>query len=124
MKKLFYLLACSIMIMAAACSQGASAVNKAYEQAQKGENPEKVATTLCNGQIDCSALSTDEVNKLGACIGYVTATGLFSSNFQDQVDMHQFGDLLEGYRKVEMNQTDAQKEQIMEMTKQLLNPAP
>lgn len=121
MKKIFQFLALSlIMIAAVSCSQGAAAIDKAYDQACKAASPEEVATTLCNGDIKCSTLTTDEAAKLGACLGYITYTGLYSANFEAQVDMHQFGDLLDGYRELERTQSGTERRLVEEYTRQIL----
>lgn len=123
MKKLLQLIVCGILVFAASsCSQGVAAIDKAYEQACEASSPEKVATTLCNGDIKVSTLTEDEYAKLGAVIGYITYTGLYSSNFEAQVDMHQFGDLLKQYR--EHTQTSSERLKIDEMTKNILTNAP
>lgn len=122
MKKLFTLLVCSIiMFVAASCDHGASAIDKAYEQACQAAPVEKVATTLCNGDIQCETLTTDEAAKLGAVLGYITYNGLYSSNFEDQVDMHQFGKLMDGYRQIEKNMTGTEKLKVQELTKNILD---
>lgn len=121
MKKLISLIACSLLILvAASCSQGAAAIDKAYEQACQAAPAEKVATTLCNGDIKCETLTSDEVAKLGAVLGYITYTGMYSANFEAQVDMHQFGNLLDGYRNLEKNMTGDERLKIEELTKQIL----
>ena len=112
---------CSIaMFVAVSCSQGAAAIDKAYEQACQAASPEKVATTLCNGDIKCATLTSDEVAKLGAVLNYITYTGLYKANFEAQVDMYQFGKLLDSYRDIEQHQTSAEKLQIEEYTKNIL----
>lgn len=104
MKKIFQLLACGFLALAAAsCSQGATAINKAFEEAGKAEPSEKIATTLCNGEIKCSTLTSDELAKLGAVLDYLQNHGMYSANFEAQVDMYQFGNLLQDYRNVEKN---------------------
>lgn len=123
MKKLLQLLACAVLVMvAASCSQGAKAIDKAYEQACQAAPPEKVATTLCNGDIKVSTLTSEEYAKLGAVIGYLTYTGMYSSNFEAQVDMHQFGDLIRAYR--DHNETPDERRQIEELTRNILLQAP
>lgn len=125
MKKIFQLLACALMIFTAtSCSQGAAAIDKAYEQASKAEPVEKIATTLCNGDIKCSTLTTEEAAKLGAVLGYITFHGMYSSNFEAQVDMHQFGDLLQGYRNLETHMTGTDRALVEEYTRGLLINAP
>lgn len=104
MKKLFQLMAAALLvIVVASCSQGAKAVNEAYEEACKAEPSEKIATTLCNGEIKCETLSVDELAKLGAVLDYLANHGMYSANFEAQVDMYQFGRLLDSYRSVEKN---------------------
>lgn len=121
MKKLFQLLACGLLVILAwSCDQGASAINKAYDQALKAASAEEVATTLCNGDIKCATLTSDEAAKLGACIGYITYTGMYSANFEAQVDMYQWGKLLDGYRELEKNQTGQERKKIEELTKAIL----
>lgn len=121
MKKLFQLFAIAILALTAvSCSQGAAAINKAYEQACKAAPAEEVATTLCNGDIKCATLTSDEAAKLGAVLGYITYTGLYSANFEAQVDMHQFGDLLDGYRELEKNMTGSERLKVEELTKEIL----
>ena len=121
MKKLIQLIACGLLlVVAAACSQGAEAIDKAYEQACKAASAEEVATTLCNGHIKCSTLTSEEGAKLGAVLGYITYTGMYSSNFEAQVDMHQFGDLLDQYRQYEHNQSDQERQKVAELTKNIL----
>ena len=121
MKKLFQLLACGLLaILAWSCDQGAAAIDKAYDQALKSASAEEVATTLCNGDIKCETLTSDEAAKLGACIGYITYTGLYSSNFEAQVDMYQWGKLMDGYRALEKNQTGQERNKIEELTKAIL----
>ena len=108
------------MICAVSCSQGAAAINKAFDQACRAESPETVATTLCNGDIKCSTLTADEAAKLGACLGYITYTGMYSADFEAQVDMHQFGDLLDGYRELQRTQTSQDRKLVEEYTRQIL----
>lgn len=121
MKKLINLLASLLLvIVATSCDHGASAINKAYEQACQAAPVEKVATTLCNGDIQCATLTSDEAAKLGAVLGYITYNGMYSSNFEDQVDMHQFGKLLDGYRSIEKNMTGSDKLKVEELTKNIL----
>lgn len=120
MKKLLSIMAGFVlMIIASSCSQGASAINKAYDQACEAEPSEKVATTLCNGNINCYTLTSDEAAKLGAVLGYITYTGMYSANFEAQVDMHQFGDLLDHYREIEKDFTGTQKQQMEEYVKNI-----
>ena len=116
MKKLFQILVCAVLVVAASCSHGAKAINEAFNEACKAEPVEKVATTLCNGEIDCATLTTDEAAKLGAVLGYITYTGMYSANFEDQVDMYQFGKLLDGYREIEK---DTDKQLIEQYTKEI-----
>ena len=125
MKKVFQFLLCGLLIcVAASCSQGAAAIDKAYEQACKAAPAEEVATTLCNGDIKCSTLTSDEAAKLGAVLGYITYTGLYTANFEAQVDMHQFGDLLEGYREIERTQSGTERAKVAELTKNILENGP
>lgn len=121
MKKLFQLLTCAILVFAAAsCSQGASAIDKAYEEACKAAPAEKIATTLCNGDIKCATLTSEEACKLGAVLGYLSYHGMYSADFEAQVDMHQFGDLLEGYRNLEKNMTGTDRLRIEQLTKDIM----
>lgn len=121
MKRIFQFLACAVLVLiAASCSQGAAAIDKAYEQACKAAPAEEVATTLCNGDIKTSTLTSEEAAKLGAVLEYITYNGLYSSNFEAQVDMHQFGDLLDGYRKLQQNMTGTERLRIEELTKEIL----
>ena len=121
MIKLFQLFTFAfIAIMAFSCSQGAAAIDKAYEQACKAAPAEEIATTLCNGDIKCATLTSDEAAKLGAVLGYLTYHGMYSADFEAQVDMYQFGKLLEGYRELEKNMTGSEKLQIEELTKSIL----
>lgn len=121
MKKLLQFLVCGILLIAASsCSQGAAAIDKAYQQACEAAPAEKIATTLCNGDIKCSTLTSEEAAKLGAVLGYLSYHGMYSSNFESQVDMHQFGDLLEGYRELERNQTGTDRARIEELTRQIM----
>lgn len=127
MKKLFQLLGCAVLAMAASsCSQGSAAIDKAYEEACQAAPAEKVATTLTNGHIKCSTLTSDEAAKLGAVLGYITYTGLYSSNFEAQVDMHEFGELLDGYRSLETRQTGEDRALVEQYTREILVnlPAP
>lgn len=125
MKKLLQLFACALMIfVATSCSQGANAIDKAYEQACEAQPVEKVATTLCNGNINCATLTSDESAKLGAVLGYITYRGMYSNNFEDQVDMHQFGDILNGYRELEKNMTGTEKLKMEEYTKNIFLNVP
>lgn len=119
MKGFIKLFLFSIVMMAmASCSQGASAIDKAYEQACGAASPEEVATTLCNGDIKVPTLTSEEYAKLGAVIEYLTYTGMYSSNFEAQVDMYQFGNLLRDYRA--HTQTPSERLQIDELTKDIL----
>lgn len=121
MKKILQIFACALLVLvAASCNNGVAAIDKAYEQACQAAPAEKVATTLCDGHIQCSTLTSDEAAKLGAVLGYITYTGLYSANFEDQVDMHQFGDLLDSYRQIEKNMTGTEKNKIEEYTKNIL----
>lgn len=120
MKKIFQTLACGLLLLgAAACSQGAAAVDKAYQQACEAAPAEKIATTLCNGEINCYTLTSDEAAKLGAVIEYLQNHGMYSANFEAQVDMYQFGKLLEHYREIENKQTSDQRIQKEEYLKDL-----
>ena len=120
MKKIFQTLACGLMLVAtAACSQGADAIDKAYQQAQEAEPSEKIATTLCNGNINCFTLTSEESAKLGAVIDYLENHGMYTADFEAQVDMYQFGKLLDSYRQIEMKQTSAEKVQIEKLTKEI-----
>lgn len=120
MKKLISILALVSLLFVASCSQGASAINKAYEEACKAAPAEKIATTLCNGHIECSTLTSEEAAKLGAVLGYLSYHGMYSADFEAQVDMHQFGDLLQGYREIEKNMTGTDKLRIEELTKNIM----
>ena len=121
MKKFLQLVCCGLLAIAASsCSQGATAIDKAYDQACKAESAEKVATTLCNGEIKCSTLTSDELAKLGAVMNYITFTGLYSSNFEAQVDMYQFGKLLDSYRQAEERMTSTERIQMEDYTKNIL----
>lgn len=123
MKKLLLVLASALFIvLISSCSQGAKAIDKAYEQACEASSAEKVATTLCNGDIKVATLTSEEYAKLGAVIGYITYTGMYSSNFEAQVDMHQFGDLLRQFRA--HTQTPSERAQIDELTKKILTVVP
>lgn len=122
MKKLIQLLSLGVLLLVASCSQGAAAIDKAYEQACEAKSAETVATTLCNGDIKVPTLTSEEFAKLGAVIGYLTYTGMYSSNFEAQVDMYQFGNLLKAYRA--HNQTPDEKIQIEQLTKEILLKAP
>ena len=92
-----------LMILAASCSHGAKAINEAYDEACKAFPSEKIASTLCNGEIDCKTLTADEAAKLGAVIDYLQNHGMYSANFEAQVDPYQLGKLLEGYRNISKN---------------------
>lgn len=121
MKRILQLFACSmILFLAASCSQGAAAIDKAYQQACEAQPAEKIATTLCNGDIKCSTLTSEETAKLGAVLDYLTYHGMYSADFEAQVDMHQFGDLLNGYRELERNMTGSDRLRIEELTKQIM----
>lgn len=123
MKKIIQLFALSLLVfVAASCSQGAAAIDKAYEQACGAAAPEKVATTLCNGDIKVNTLTSEEFSKLGAVIEYLTYTGMYSANFEAQVDMYQFGNLLRDYRA--HTPTADEKLQIEKFTKDLLTNLP
>lgn len=125
MKKIIQLLTCCLLVLAAtSCSQGAAAIDKAYDQACKAEPAEKVATTLCNGDIKCLTLTSDEITKLGAVLNYITFNGLYTANFEDQVDMYQFGNLLDSYREAEKNFTGTERLKIEELTKNILVTSP
>ncbi|MCH5230396.1 MAG: hypothetical protein J1F43_01205 [Muribaculaceae bacterium] len=122
MKKFFQFLALSLMmVVAVACSQGSAAINKAFDEACQAQSAEKVATTLCNGHIKCSTLTPDEAAKLGAVLGYITFTGMYSANFNAQVDMHEFGKLLDEYKALQLRQDGTDKQLIEEYTKQIFS---
>ena len=117
MKKIFQLLFCSLLvIVAASCSQGAAAVDKAFQQACQAEPSEKIATTLCNGDIKCETLTSDEAAKLGAVLDYLANHGMYSANFEAQVDPYQFGHLLDSYRSIEKN---VDRRQLNEYVKEI-----
>ena len=120
MKKILSFVACALLFVMASCSQGAAAIDKAYEQACKAAPAEEIATTLCNGDIKCSTLTSEEAAKLGAVLGYLTYHGMYSADFEAQVDMHQFGDLLNGYRELEKNMTGTQRLEVEKLTKEIL----
>lgn len=121
MKKLLQLFACALLVfMAASCSQGAAAIDKAYQQACEAAPAEKIATTLCNGDIKCETLTSEEASKLGAVLGYLSYHGMYSADFEAQVDMHQFGDLLKGYRILEKNMTGDERLRIEQLTKDIM----
>ncbi|MCH5225346.1 MAG: hypothetical protein J1D77_05070 [Muribaculaceae bacterium] len=125
MKKLIRLLFMSlIVIVAASCSHGAKAIDKAYEQACEGQSSEKVAMTLCNGDIQCATLTSDEAAKLGAVLGYVTFTGLYTADFQAQVDMYEFGKLMKDYKQLELRQDGTDKQLIEKYTQQIFATQP
>lgn len=122
MKRLFQLFACAlVMFVAAACSHGATAIDKAYDEACQAAPVEKIATTLCNGEIDCKTLTSDEAAKLGAVLGYISQHGMYSANFEAQVDMYQFGHLLDNYRELENNMTSDERLKMEELTKNIYN---
>lgn len=121
MKRILQLLTLSLFVfVAVSCSHGAKAIDKAFDQACEANSPEKVAMTLCNGDIKCSTLTSDEIAKLGAVLGYITYTGLYTANFQDQVDMYEFGKLLDGYREVERSMTGEDRNQMEKYLKDIL----
>lgn len=125
MKRIYqFLLLSVVMLLAASCSQGAAVIDKAFKQACEGDSSEKVAMTLCNGDIKCSTLTTDEASKLGAVLGYITYTGLYTANFQAQVDMYEFGKLMEDYKALELRQDGTDKNLIEEYTKQIFETRP
>ena len=125
MKKLFHILLLSVVVlMAASCSHGAKAINKAFEQACEAKSAEEVAMTLCNGDIQCATLSTDEKAKLGAVLGYITYTGMYSANFHAQVDMYEFGKLMDSYKQLELNQDGTDRKLIEEYTQQIFATQP
>ena len=104
MKKILQLIACALFVfVGASCSQGSAAIDKAYQEACQAAPAEKIATTLCNGDINCKTLTSDENAKLGAVIDYRSNHGMYSANFEAQVDMYQFGKLLDDYRAVQAN---------------------
>lgn len=119
MKKIFKMMAFAIIaLVAMSCSQGATAIEKAYEEACGAAPAEKIATTLTNGHIKVETLTTEEYAKLGAIIEYLTYNGMYSSNFEAQVDMHDFGALLRAYRQHQ--QTPSERLQIDQLTRELL----
>ena len=121
MKKIIQFVTLSLLVfVVASCSQSSAAIDKAYQEACKASSAEEVATTLCNGDIKVNNLSSEEFTKLGAVLGYITYTGLYSSNFEAQVDMYQFGNLLDEYRTKEQTLSDSEKTQILDLTKQIL----
>lgn len=123
MKKFIQLLGCLLLTLAASsCSQGAKAIDKAYQQAGEAAPAEKIATTLCNGDIKVSTLTSEEYAKLGAVLEYLTFNGMYSANFEAQVDMYQFGHLLRDYRQ--RQQTPDERIQIDKLTRDLLVNAP
>ena len=104
MKRFLQLMSCGLMlIVAVACSHGAKAINEAYNEACKGMPAERIAGTLCDGEIKCETLTTDEAAKLGAVIDYLMNHGMYSANFEAQVDPYQWGKLLQHYRSIEKN---------------------
>lgn len=104
MKKLLQLLFCGILVcIAASCSHGAKAINEAYDEACQALPAERIAATLANGEINCKTLTSEELAKLGAVLDYLANHGMYSANFEAQVDMYQFGHLLDHYREVEGN---------------------
>ena len=126
MKKIFLFLSFGILLMlAASCSQGASAIDKAYQEACAAAPAEKIATTLCNGNISCPTLTTDENAKLGAVLDYLANHGMYSANFEAQVDMYQFGKLLDSYRAVQQNKDGSDRILIENYLKniQVANPS-
>lgn len=125
MKKIFqFLFVTLVMVVATSCNHGAAAIDKAFEQACGGESSEKVAMTLCNGDIQCSTLNADESAKLGAVLGYITYTGLYSADFQDQVDMSRFGKLLDDYKELSLRQDGADKKLLEDYIKQIFSTEP
>ena len=121
MKKFVKLLTfVALIFVGFACSKGAEAIEKAYTQAMRDASAIEVATTLCNGDIDCATLTTDESAKLGACLGYITYTGLYTNDFRAQVDMDRFNELLNAYSSIEQNMTESERAQITELTKSIL----
>ena len=121
MKRLLQLFSLTLLLfVATSCSQGAAAIDKAYQQACEAAPAEKIATTLCNGDIKCATLTSEEAAKLGAVLGYLSYHGMYSADFEAQVDMHQFGDLLEGYRSLEKNMTGSDRLKIEELTKSIM----
>ena len=104
MKKIFKFLACGLIaVVAMSCSHGAKAINEAFNEACGGEPSEKIAGTLCDGEIKCETLTTDEAAKLGAVIEYLMNHGMYSADFEAQVDPYQLRKLLDGYRSIEKN---------------------
>lgn len=120
MKKILSLFASALIFVMASCSQGATAIDKAYEQACEAQPVEKIATTLCNGNIDCKTLTSEEAAKLGSVIEYITQHGLYSANFEAQVDMYQFGKIIDGYRELERTMTGTERTKMEEFTKNIL----
>lgn len=119
MKKLIQLLVCGLLVVAgASCSRGVAAIDKAYEQACEARSAETVAETLCNGDIQVATLTSEQIAKLGAVLEYLTYTGMYSANFEAQVDMHQLGALLRRYRA--HNLTPDEKIQIDSLTRAIL----
>lgn len=120
MKRLLQFVACGLLLLvAAACSHGAKAVNKAFDQACEAQSAEKVAMTLCNGDIDVATLSSDEAAKLSAVLGYIEYTGMYTANFQAQVDMYEFGKLMEQYRALKLRQDGTDQKLIEDYTRQI-----
>lgn len=104
MKKVLQLLICGLLVsVAASCSHGAKAIDIAYEEACQAAPAERIATTLCNGEIKTETLTSDEAAKLGAVLDYLANHGMYSANFEAQVDPYQFGRLLDHYREIEKN---------------------
>lgn len=120
MKKLFQLFTLTLLVfIVSSCSQGAAAIDKAYQQACEASPAEKIATTLCNGDIDCMTLTSDEAAKLGAVLQYLSFHGMYSADFEAQVDMYQFGKLVDGYRNLEKNMTGSERLKIEELVKNI-----
>lgn len=123
MKRFFQLITCSLLvILAVACAQGNAAINKAYDEALKAKSAIEVATTLCNGQIDCQKISGEEAAKLGALLDYIAINGLKDANFRAQVDMYQFGNLVDGFRERQSSLTPEDLEQMKQFTQEINSP--
>lgn len=123
MKKFLHLIICGLVLLSvASCGKGVNAIDKAYDQACEAESPEKVATTLCSGDIEVPTLTSEQYAKLGAVIGYITYTGMYTANFRAQVDTYRFGKLLRDYRA--HVQTPEERLQIDELTKNILTVIP
>lgn len=125
MKKILHFLALTLLVVvAASCSHGAKAINKAFEQACEAKSPIEVAMTLCNGDIKCATLTTDEKAKLGAVLGYITYTGMYSADFQAQVDMYEFGRLMKEYEALDLRKDGSDQKLIDKYTQQIFTTRP